>query len=160
MRGMPVVAAIAAALVQAGCCLPSPVGMYREVRSDRHPPTAADVAGTWRVTPESAARAAATGLPLAEVQGGFITLREDGTCSGSIYPGVCGRFPTVRRKPTERCRWRVSPIDKPSIAVTFGEGRDTHGFEIHRLESTPPILWQYICDPDSAEYLEYRRSEP
>jgi len=46
----------AAALLSVACVSPS--GAYRELRSDRHAPTASDLEGTWRVTPASAADAA------------------------------------------------------------------------------------------------------
>jgi len=52
----------------------------------------------------------------------------------------------------------VSTYDKPTVMLTFGQGDQIHGFDLHRLESNPPILWQYICDPDAAEYLEFRRA--
>jgi hypothetical protein len=145
------------ALTLGACCCPA--GIYRELRSDTSPPTAVDLVGTWRVTPESAARAAATGLRLDDIQSGFITFSEDGTCSGSIYPGVCGHSPTVKRKPEEKCRWNVTKFERPTIGLTFGEGRAGYFFDMHRLQSDPPILWQYICDPDWAEYLEYRRAK-
>jgi hypothetical protein len=139
-----------------GACF-SPTGAYRELRSDRHKPSASDLAGTWRVTPESAVEAAATGLPLADLQAGFISIRSDGTCSGDLYAVPCGHFPTSRRKASEVCHWAVSTYDKPTIMLTFGQGHQSYSFELHRLESDPPILWQYICDPDWADYLEFRR---
>ena len=143
-------------VVLIGACV-SPVGIYRELRSDRHTPSASDLAGTWRVTPESAADAAATGLPLPDLQAGFISFHPGGTCSGDLYPWPCGQFPTNRRLPSEACRWAVSTHDKPVIMLTFGQGAQSYSFELHRLESDPPILWQYVCDPDAAEYLEFRR---
>ena len=147
-------------LLLCGCF--SPAGIYREVRSDRHKPSASDLAGTWRVTPDSAADAAATGLPLADLQEGFISLRPDGTCSGDLYPDPCGDSPlsSARRRATDACRWAISTYDKPTIMLTFGEEGNTLSFDLHRLESEPPILWQYICDPDWASYLEFQRAQP
>jgi hypothetical protein len=147
---------IALALLSCACF--SPAGMYREWRSDKHEPSASDLAGTWRVTPQSAVRAAATGLPLADLQAGFITFRADGTCRGDLYSGPCGRFVGARRTPDEACHWAVRTDDGPAIWLTFGQGDQTMSFQVHRLESEPPILWQYICDPDNAEYLEFQRS--
>ena len=69
-------------------------------------------------------------------------------------------FPTVRRKPSEACRWKVSTYRKPTILLTFGQGDQSYAFELHRLESDPPILWQHICDPDWAAYLEFQRAKP
>ncbi len=136
----------------------SPAGIYREMRSDRRRPTASDLVGTWRVTPESAAAAAATGLPLGDIQSGFISFRSDGTCSGDLYPSPCGHFPSERRRPSELCQWSIGTRGKPTIRLTFGAGDGSMTFHVHRLESNPPILWQYICDPDWAEYLEFRRA--
>ena len=158
MRRGAWIAGVPLALLLCACF--SPAGIYRELRSDRHKPSASDLAGTWRVTPESAADAATTGLPLADLQAGFISLRPDGTCSGDLYPSPCGHFPSARREPSEACRWAISTYDKPTIRLTFGQGGQTYSFELHRLESDPPILWQYICDPDWASYLEFRRAKP
>ena len=143
------------------CACFSPSGAYRELRSDRNKPSAADLAGTWRVTHTTAAHAANTGLSLADVEAGFISLRADGTCSGDMYEDPCGHHrPSVRRTPSEACQWSVSTYDKPTIMLTFGQGNQTSSFELHRLESDPPILWQYICDPDWADYLEFQRAAP
>jgi hypothetical protein len=140
------------------CACFSPTGAYRELRSDRQSPSAADLAGTWRVTPTTAAQAAQTGLPLAAVEKGFISFREDGTCSGDIFEDPCGHHPSpTRRMPSEACQWRISKGDKPTILLTFGRGEQARSFELHRLQSEPPILWQYICDPDWADYVEFQR---
>jgi hypothetical protein len=135
----------------------SPTGAYREWRSDTSRPSPSDLAGTWRVIAESAVDAAATGLPLADVESGFISFNPDGSCRGDLYPTPCGHFPAKRRNPSEPCRWAISSYRRPVILVTFGSGRESLAFELHRLESDPPILWQYICDPDAGEYLEFRR---
>jgi hypothetical protein len=150
-------ALVAALLLQA--CAFSPVGAYRELRSDRHTPTVSDLVGTWTVTPESAAIAADTGLPMADVKAGFISMRPDGSCTGDLYESACGSIPNPHRKPTEICRWAVSTYDKPTVVLTFGRGDSAKSLELHRLESDPPILWQYICDPDAADYLAFRRTE-
>jgi hypothetical protein len=139
------------------CACFSPAGIVREMRSDKSKPSASDLAGTWRVTAESAATAAATGLPLVDLQGGFISFHADGTCSGDLYPSPCGHFVLPRRRPSEACHWAVNTYDKPTVMLTFGHDKQSYSFDLHRLESDPPILWQYICDPDSAEYLEFRR---
>ena len=151
------VAAVASALtVSLGCF--SPTGAYRELKSDRNRPSAADLAGTWRVTSSTAQVAADTGVSLADVQAGFISFREDGTCSGDMIEDPCGHHgPVVRRNPSETCRWSISTFGKPTITLTFGEAMGS-SFELHRLESEPPILWQYICDPDWAAYLEFKRA--
>lgn len=135
----------------------SPSGAYREIRSDRHRPAASDLAGTWRVSSDSAPAAAATGLPLADVRSGFISFKPDGTCSADIYDMPCGSFPAQHRRSTDACQWTISNGSEPTIILTFGLGRESASIEIHRLESDPPLLWQYICDPDWAEYLEFRR---
>jgi hypothetical protein len=157
MRRLLAIASVLSPLLAHACFSPS--GAYRELRSDRNKPSVVDLAGTWRVTHTTATRAASTGLPLADVEAGFISLRADGTCSGNMYEDPCGHHPpTVRRMPSEACQWRVSTFDMPTIMLTFGQGEQTKSFELHRLESAPPILWQYICDPDWAEYLEFQRA--
>jgi hypothetical protein len=142
------------ACVAAACF--SPVGAYREMRSDKHP-TKAQLVGTWRVTEASARRAAATGLPLSDVQAGFLTLRSDGSCSANLFASPCGSFPTDRRHPGESCRWETQEAGQGAVGLTFGERPTSFLFGMHHLDSEPPILWQYICDPDSAEYLEFER---
>ena len=149
---------LVAALALGACCCPA--GIYRELRSDRHPPTASDLVGTWRTTQASAEFAASTGLRLDDVRSSFITFREDGTCTGNLYPSPCGHIPSEKRRPEETCHWRVTPFSPPTIGLTFGEKPHEYFFDMHRLESEPPILWQYICDPDWAAYLEYRRATP
>jgi hypothetical protein len=137
----------------------SPTGAYRELRSDRHKPNPSDlVGGIWRVIPDSAKAAASTGLPLADLQAGFVSFQPDGRCSGDLYAMPCGHFPSPgHHKATEACRWTVSTFDKPTIILTFGEGGQSDTIELHRLESQPPILWQYVCDPDWADYVEFER---
>ena len=141
-----------------GACF-SPTGAYRELRSDRHKPSASDLVGTWRVIHESVKEAAATGLPLADLQAGFISFQADGTCRGDLYASPCGHDPSPgRHRVSETCRWTVSTLDKPTIVLTFGKGSQLDdSVDLHRLESNPPILWQYICDPDWGDYVEYRR---
>jgi hypothetical protein len=155
MRRTAVIASVVALTL--GCF--SPTGAYRELRSDRHKPSAADLAGTWRVTRSTALQAADTGLPLADVEAGFITFREDGTCSGDMFEDPCGSHrPIVRRMPSDACQWSISSYHKPTIRLTFGEANEASSLELHHLESDAPILWQYICDPDWADYLEYQRA--
>jgi hypothetical protein len=111
------------------------------------------------VIPETAKEAAATGLPLADLQAGFISFQADGTCRGDLYAMPCGDYPSPgRHRATEACRWAVSTFDKPTIVLRFGEGNQSaDSVDLHRLESNPPILWQYACDPDWGVYVEFRR---
>jgi len=141
-----------------GCLIAcfSPVGAWRELRSDRHP-TQQDVIGVWRVTPETATQAAETGLPLADAEAGMIALRPDGTCRVDLFLDPCGHFPTQRRQPSEVCRWDLQGVGDASVSITLGEKPHRVVFGVHHLAADPPILWQYICDPDAAEYLEFKR---
>jgi hypothetical protein len=150
----------AAALLSVACVSPS--GAYRELRSDRHAPTASDLEGTGRFTPVSAADAAATGLSLGDVRTGFITFRRNGTCTADLFDDPCGLARTAdspprHRTPAESCHWSIRKGDEPTILLTFGDGNRSSITEVHRLEANPPLLWQYICDPDLAEYVEFRR---
>jgi hypothetical protein len=135
----------------------SPLGAYREMQSDRRP-SRDELIGTWRVTAETAKAAAATGLSLADVQAGFIVLRPDGTCRADLYASPCGHFPSERRQPTESCAWDLEGVGSASVRLTFGQRPKSFVFGLHHLRSDPPVLWQYICDPDSAEYLELQRA--
>lgn len=157
MKTTHVAVAIVVAFL-AGACF-SPTGAYREIRSDRHKPSASDLEGTWRISAETAATAAETGLPLAELQRGFVTFRSDGTCTADLFDDPCaGPFRDPRHhQPNEACRWEV--VDGPSlppILLTFGQ-EEIASAGFHRLESNPPILWDYICDPDWGEFVDFHR---
>ena len=76
-----------------------------------------------------------------------------------MYEDPCGHHPPrVPHTPGEACQWSISTYDKPTIMLTFGQENQTSSFELYRLESDPPILWQYICDADLADYLEFQRA--
>jgi len=133
--------------------------MYREINSDKEP-SRSELLGTWRVTAASARRAALAGLPLADVEAGRLTLRGDGTCSADLYSSVCGHFPTTRYKPSDSCIWEPQGPGGAAVRLAMGEDPNRLVMGIHHYDAEPPLLWQYICDPDMAEYLEFEREDP
>jgi hypothetical protein len=150
----PVAAAVATATC-AACLWNSPPhkSLARALESS-------EIVGTWSITQDSLGDYKAEGLSKYATQEAHrLEFREDGTCSvDTLLGGTMLGQPAQASMP---CRWRVVPQrDGPSVSLTIevrpgtlvGEGYSV-GEEEGRL-----ILWNYITDPDSRRYAEFRKS--
>jgi len=88
-----------------------------------------------------------------------LVLSPGGTCAAEMRASYCGHFQSDWQTDGKTCRWRVwNPRGRDNkLKLMFGEGRESFVFELHLIDRDGLVLWMYLCDPDSDEYVELTR---
>jgi hypothetical protein len=148
-------------LVLLAACV-SPKSCLREISSGTRKPAESELLGTWRMTEASIKAAAATGLPEADLEASYLTLETGGGCVADMLISPCGSWPEWRlRTQGEACRWTVASHleDNHVLQLEFGEGSQPSLTVLYLLDARDGLrLWQYLCDPDDGEFVDYVRA--
>jgi hypothetical protein len=117
--------------------------------------------GTWRLTAASVKAAAATGLSESELRGEYLTLETGGRCTGDILAAYCGYFGPAWQTRGKMCRWKVDGTGshRNTLNLTIGEGPETFAFDLYLIDRGGLMVWDYLCDPDGGEFVDFVRSD-
>lgn len=128
--------------------------------------TAAEVAGTWQMTPASVKdlRNEIIGYPAPiEPSEHRIIIHADGTCVFETFPTDVVRDGKVATRIQADCRWKLGrighqtleiEIPSPDPTIPGAAPRDLY-YYFDETRDGRVLLWQHLDDPDQWKYIEY-----
>ena len=146
------------AVLCSGCPWPLPDRNLKEYVKEQ------DVVGTWNFQPESIALVVRDGFKTNPTHQYHIQFLKDGTCAfrsvvdefqGGNYRDVKGKW---KLEHDTTGGYNIKKKNTIQIDLSIANGTHTRYLNFDKVDGTL-VLWQFYGDPDSWEFMEYKKAE-